>query len=128
VDGPPGIGCPVIASITGATAVLAVTEPTLSGEHDLSRVLSLTRHFGIPTAICVNKWDVNPAMTEAIEDNARRSGARLAGRIPYDRAFTDAMIQGRTVVEHQHDAAASAIRRVWNSVSEELACAGRSGK
>jgi MinD superfamily P-loop ATPase len=128
VDGPPGIGCPVIASITGATAVLAVTEPTLSGEHDLSRVLSLTRHFGIPTAVCVNKWDINPKMAEQIEGKARRSGATLAARIPYDRAFTDAMIQGKTVVEHQRDGAVAAIRRVWSSVSEELACTRHSGK
>jgi MinD superfamily P-loop ATPase len=128
VDGPPGIGCPVIASITGATAVLAVTEPTLSGEHDLSRVLSLTRHFGIPTAVCVNKWDTNPKMAEQIEGKARRSGATLAARIPYDRAFTDAMIQGKTVVEHQHDGAVAAIRSVWSSVSEELACTRHSGK
>ena len=76
VDGPPGIGCPVIASVTGASLVLAVTEPTVSGEHDLERVLSLTRHFGIPAAVCVNKWDLNPEMTERIENKARQAGAR----------------------------------------------------
>ncbi len=99
VDGPPGIGCPVIASLTGATLVLAVTEPTVSGEHDLERVLSLTRHFNISTAICVNKWDLNPEMTVRIEDKARRSGARVVGRIRYDRAVTLAQMQARAVVE-----------------------------
>ncbi len=99
VDGPPGIGCPVIASLTGATIVLAVTEPTVSGEHDLERVLSLTRHFNIPTAICVNKWDINPEMTERIEDKARQAGARIAGRIRYDRAVTLAQMQEKAVVE-----------------------------
>jgi MinD superfamily P-loop ATPase len=99
VDGPPGIGCPVIASVTGATLVLVVTEPTVSGEHDLERVLSLTRHFIIPTAICVNKWDLNPEMTERIEDQAHRAGARIAGRIRYDRAVTQAQMRGMAVVE-----------------------------
>jgi len=99
VDGPPGIGCPVIASLTGATLVLVVTEPTVSGEHDLQRVLSLTRHFNIPTAICVNKWDINPEMTARIENQARNAGARIAGRIRYDRAVTQAQMQERAVVE-----------------------------
>jgi MinD superfamily P-loop ATPase len=76
VDGPPGIGCPVIASVTGATLVLVVTEPTVSGQHDLERVLSLTRHFKMPAAGCVNKWDLNPEMTHQIEDEAHRAGAR----------------------------------------------------
>jgi len=99
VDGPPGIGCPVIASVTGATLVLTVTEPTVSGEHDLERVLSLTRHFNILTAICVNKWDLNPEMTERIEDKARRAGVRVVGRIRYDREVTLAQMQERAVVE-----------------------------
>ena len=99
VDGPPGIGCPVIASVTGASLVLAVTEPTVSGEHDLERVLSLTRHFRIPTTVCVNKWDLNPQMTERIEAKAREAGARIAGRIRYDRAVTLAQMQEKAVVE-----------------------------
>lgn len=99
VDGPPGIGCPVIASVTGATLVLVVTEPTVSGEHDLERVLSLTRHFNIPTAICVNKWDLNPEMTNRIEDKASRAGARVAGRIRYDRAVTQAQMREMAVAE-----------------------------
>lgn len=99
IDGPPGIGCPVIASVTGATLVLAVTEPTVSGEHDLQRVLSLTSHFKIPTAICVNKWDINPEMTERIEAAARQAGARVVGRIRYDRAVTQAQMEEKAVVE-----------------------------
>jgi MinD superfamily P-loop ATPase len=99
VDGPPGIGCPVIASVTGATLVLVVTEPTVSGEHDLERVLSLTRHFGIPTTICVNKWDLNPEMTERIETKARRAGAEVVGRVRYDRSVTVAQMEERAVTE-----------------------------
>ena len=99
VDGPPGIGCPVIASLSGAAQVLVVTEPTVSGEHDLARVLKLAAHFGIPAAICVNKWDLNPEMTERIEKQARTLGATVAGRIRYDRAVTQAQIRERAVVE-----------------------------
>ncbi|MCU0639718.1 MAG: ATP-binding protein [Candidatus Krumholzibacteria bacterium] len=115
VDGPPGIGCPVIASLTGAALVLAVTEPTVSGEHDLDRVLSLTRHFRIPTAVCVNKWDLNPDMTERIEDKARQSGARVAGRVRYDRAVTLAQMQGKAVVEMEAPCVED-IRGVWERI------------
>ena len=115
VDGPPGIGCPVIASVTGATLVLAVTEPTVSGEHDLERVLSLTRHFNIPAAVCVNKWDLNAEMTERIEDKARKAGARIAGRIRYDRAVTLAQMQERAVVETEASCVED-IQHVWNEL------------
>jgi MinD superfamily P-loop ATPase len=115
VDGPPGIGCPVIASVTGATLVLAVTEPTVSGEHDLERVLSLTRHFNIPAAVCVNKWDLNAEMTERIEDKARTAGARVVGRIRYDRAVTLAQMQARAVVETGAPCVED-IQNVWNGL------------
>jgi MinD superfamily P-loop ATPase len=116
VDGPPGIGCPVIASLTGATLVLVVTEPTVSGEHDLERVLSLTRHFSIPTAICVNKWDLNPEMADRIEDKACRAGARIAGRIQYDPSVTLAQMQARAVVETEASSVGD-VRYVWNQLS-----------
>jgi len=115
VDGPPGIGCPVIASLTGASLALAVTEPTLSGEHDLKRVLSLARHFGIPAVVCVNKWDLNPEMADRIEKKARRTGARTAARIRYDPAVTRAQLLGKAVVEIEAPAAED-IRRVWKEV------------
>jgi MinD superfamily P-loop ATPase len=113
VDGPPGIGCPVIASVTGATLVLVVTEPTVSGEHDLARVLSLTRHFNIPASVCVNKWDLNAEMTERIELKARRAGARIAGRIRYDNAVTLAQMQERAAVETEAPCAED-IQNVWD--------------
>lgn len=115
VDGPPGIGCPVIASMTGASQALVVTEPTVSGEHDLERVLKLARHFDIPAAVCVNKWDLNPEMTERIEALAVRSGARIAGRVRYDRAVTLAQIQEKAVVEIDAPSAGD-IRLVWESL------------
>jgi len=115
IDGPPGIGCPVIASVTGCSQVLIVTEPTVSGEHDLKRIVSLTRHFSIPAAVCVNKWDLNPEMTQRIEDNARQLGTQIVGRIRYDRAITDAQMQARAVVETEASSAAD-IREIWDQL------------
>ena len=120
VDGPPGIGCPVIASVTGATMVLAVTEPSLSGEHDLDRVLSLARHFATPVAVCVNKWDINPEMTERIEHKAADTGAAIAGRIPYDRSVTDAQVNRKTVVEFGDVPAAKNIKQIWENVCKRI--------
>ncbi len=116
VDGPPGIGCPVIASIGGASAVLIVTEPTLSGLHDLDRVLDLARHFGIDSHVCVNKWDINPGRTAQIEEMALIAGARLAGRVRYDPAVTAAQMRARAVVETDALSAAD-IRAVWSALN-----------
>jgi MinD superfamily P-loop ATPase len=115
VDGPPGIGCPVIASVTGASLVLVITEPTVSGEHDLERVLSLTQHFNIPTAICVNKWDLNPEKTDHIEQKARQAKAKIAGRIRYDRSVTLAQMQALAVVETDSPCAAD-IKLIWKQL------------
>jgi MinD superfamily P-loop ATPase len=115
VDGPPGLGCPAIAALSGATQVLAVTEPTPSGEHDLARILALAAHFGVPAAVCVNKWDLNPALTAQIERGAEAAGARWVGRIPYDPAVTRAQRAARPVVELD-TAAATAGREVWREL------------
>ena len=115
IDGPPGIGCAAIASMTGASLALAVTEPTVSGEHDLDRILSLARHFGIPCAVCVNKWDLNPEMTEQIERKARLSGARVLGRIRYDRAVTLAQMQELAVIETNAPSAKD-FRVIWEQL------------
>ncbi len=116
VDGPPGIGCPVIASLTGATQVLIVTEPTVSGEHDLERVLSLARHFQIPAAICVNKFDINEEMTRRIEDRAVSAGATIAGRIRYDASVTRAQIEKKAVVELDTPGADD-MRQLWKNLN-----------
>ena len=120
VDGPPGIGCPVIAAMTGATGVLLVTEPTVSGVHDMERVLELANHFKIPVAVCVNRWDINPANAEKIEDHGRDHGAVIAGRIRYDSAVTRAQIEGRSVVEIG-GAAGADIASVWDRLQPWLA-------
>ncbi len=120
VDGPPGIGCPVIASITGADAVLVVSEPTLSGEHDLKRVLELTNHFKIPAMVCINKWDINPEMTERIEASALALGAKPVGRVPYDAAVTAAQINARTLMEESNEGAAKAVRQTWSRICSTI--------
>ncbi len=120
VDGSPGIGCPVIASITGADMVLVVTEPTPSGLHDMECVADLIRHFRIPAALCINKWDLNAGMSSVIEDRARKRKMALSGRVRYDRAVTEAQLKGRTAVEYSQEGSASDIRQVWKRVSRLL--------
>ncbi len=117
-DGPPGIGCPVIASISGATAALIVVEPTVSGLHDMSRVAELAAHFNIPALVCINKFDLNPEMTATIESEALQRDLILAGRIPFDPIFVKAMVQGQTVIEYAPDSEiASIVDAVWQRIS-----------
>jgi MinD superfamily P-loop ATPase len=120
IDGSPGIGCPVIASVTGAAMVLVVTEPTLSGLHDLDRVADLTRHFGIPTAVCVNKSDINPEMTNDIREHCVARGLDLLGEIRYDTEVTRAQIAGQSVVEYGDGIAARDMKSQWDSVERRL--------
>ena len=117
VDGSPGIGCPVIASITAADFVLVVTEPTLSGLHDLERVRELTRHFGIATAVCINKYDLNKEIAAKIEAIAQDQEAPVLGKVRYDPAFTQAQIKRLTVVEYTDSGVAEDIKALWQRVS-----------
>lgn len=119
VDGPPGIGCPVIASITGADAVVAVTEPTLSGSHDLNRVMDLAGHFNIPLFLVINKWDINPETAARIQADAAAAGAFFLGRIPYDREITAAQIAGQSVAERGESPATSEIRTIWETLCQK---------
>jgi len=125
IDGSPGIGCPVIASIGGADLVLVVTEPTLSGMHDLDRVADLTKHFGIETMLCINKWDLNEDIASRIEAQAGGGGLKLAGKVRYDRAVTEAQIMGLSAVEYAHDGIADDIRALWSNVQTALDVGGR---
>jgi len=120
VDGSPGIGCPVIASITGADLVLVVTEPTLSGKHDLDRVSKLTASFGIETMVCVNKADVNPQITNQISEDAKKRGLKVIGKIAYDEAFTKAQIVKASVVEYTGGAITEQIKALWRQVTYAL--------
>jgi MinD superfamily P-loop ATPase len=119
-DGPPGIGCPVIASITGANLALIVAEPTLSGHHDMLRAAELTAHFFIPTLVCVNKWDIHPAMAERIEEEARDHGVMPAGRIRYDRLVTEAQVQRKNVLACGDSPVGEEIKTVWRNIHNAL--------
>jgi MinD superfamily P-loop ATPase len=116
VDGSPGIGCPVIASIGGSNLVLIVSEPTLSGEHDLERVAELAKHFGIPAMVCINKYDINRDMTKRIEEKSKGMGLALAGNIRYDNMVTKAQIAEASVVEYTNLPVADDISNVWRNV------------
>ena len=120
IDGSPGIGCPVIASITAADLTLIVTEPTQSGLHDLERVAALTKHFGIKTLLCVNKWDLNPDLTNQIEQLAQKNNITVAGRVRYDNAITKAQIQKLSAVEYAPNGAAQDIKKLWNTVENVI--------
>ncbi len=116
-DGPPGVGCPVIASIGSATALMVVAEPTVSGIHDMERVIQLANNFKVPVMICVNKYDLNLDQTRAIEDFSKEKKLTFLGTIPYDPVFTKSMIQGKTILEYApNSAAAHAVKQIWNKV------------
>jgi MinD superfamily P-loop ATPase len=116
IDGSPGTGCPVIASLTGSTYALIVTEPTVSGVHDLGRILSLTGHFGIPSGIVVNKADLNEEMTDKIRLLAKDYQAEFIGTIPYDKKITDAQMHGLSVVEFTKSSTTKDIEDIWERV------------
>ena len=120
-DGPPGVGCPVIASIGGAGAVLIVTEPTVSGKHDMERVAQLAAHFKVPAMICVNKFDLNLELTRDIEKYAEDKNIACLGRIPFDPIFIKAMIQAQTIFEYDgQSAVGEAIRGTWQRLAQKL--------
>jgi MinD superfamily P-loop ATPase len=116
VDGSPGIGCPVIAAATGADLALLVTEPTLSGIHDLQRILKTTEHFRIPSLVCVNKADINLSRAAEIADYCKERGVPVVAEIPYDDAVTQAMVRGQTITETDGGAVAAQIRHVWDEI------------
>ncbi len=120
-DGPPGVGCPVIASIGGARAVLIVAEPTVSGKHDMERVSQLAAFFKVPAMLCVNKFDLNPDMGKGIEAFSRQKGVTPIGRVPFDTDFTRAMVQGKTIVEfNEKGKAAQAVEAIWKEMLVHL--------
>ena len=119
IDGAPGVGCPVISSITGADAVLIVTEPTLSGLHDLERVSALSAdHFGISTFVCVNKYDLNSDMTDKIETYCHEKNINFVGKIPYDNVVTEAMVKGKSVIEYSDSVISKAVSKLWTTLTK----------
>ena len=120
-DGPPGVGCPVIASIGGASAVLIVTEPTVSGQHDMERVALLAEHFKVPALVCINKFDINIELTRDIEKYAKEKGITCLGRIPFDPMFTEAMVQAQTVLEYGNGSkVGQEVKAIWQKIEKIL--------
>jgi MinD superfamily P-loop ATPase len=125
VDGAPGIGCPVISCITGTDMILIITEPSLSGIHDLQRALDLAYHFDIPAIVCINKFDLNTDMTRSIEKHCKEKNIKLMGKIPYDEEVIKALIQKKSVIEYPYGVAAKVVKEMWQDVSHVLFSNGK---
>ncbi|MEW6227842.1 MAG: ATP-binding protein [Bacillota bacterium] len=126
-DGPPGIGCPVISSISGVDLALIVTEPTVAGTHDMERVLGLARHFNVHAMVCINKYDLDEGKAEEIERYCHDEGIQVAGRIPFDEEVVNALVRGLPAVagadsgsDRREGKASKAIRELWVNVSSCL--------
>jgi MinD superfamily P-loop ATPase len=120
VDGPPGIGCPVIASVTGADLVLAITEPTVSGSHDLERLARLVKGFDLPLVVCINKADLNPDMAGGIHELCAVHGVEVIGELAYDTAVVRAQVRGKSIVESGDAPVADQIRAIWSILENKL--------
>ncbi len=120
IDGPPGIGCPVIASITGVDLVLIVTEPTLSAIHDLERIIGVAQHFHIPSVVCINKSSINAENTSKIEQYCKKNNILIVGKLPYDTTITQAMIHEQSVIEFSDGVLSQNICDMWDKILEVL--------
>ena len=120
VDGPPGIGCPVISASAGADLALLVVEPTVSGIHDLERILGTTDHFGVPALVCINKADLNQARADEIAGFCAAQGIEVVGRLPFDQVVTKAMVQGQPVTAYSDGPVTAALKVMCRRISEVL--------
>jgi len=116
IDGPPGIGCPVIASLSGVDCALIVTEPTLSGLHDAERVMEVAKHFNILVKLVVNKYDLNTAVTEKIEAFCRERNVPVVGKIAFDKTVVEALVEGKTIVEYAACPIANEVKNIWEGL------------
>ncbi len=119
-DGPPGIGCPVISSLSGASFAVIVTEPTPSGRHDLARIVELCAHFKVPVGVIVNKHDLSPARTAEIVADCKAKGLFLLGQVPFSPEVTEAMVAGRTIIEHNQGPLAQQVKEIWSNLSTHI--------
>ncbi len=120
VDGPPGIGCPVISASAGADLALLVVEPTVSGIHDLERILGTTDHFGVPALVCINKADLNQARADEIAGFCAAQGIEVVGQLPFDQVVTKAMVQGQPVTAYSDGPVTAALKVMCRRISEVL--------
>lgn len=120
IDGPPGIGCPVIASITGVDLILIVTEPTLSAIHDLERINGVANHFEIPAVVSINKYDINPENSDKIVKYCKSNNIQIVGKIPYDTSITKAMVEEKNIIEYSNGSLSNEIIKMWSKVKDRL--------
>jgi MinD superfamily P-loop ATPase len=116
VDGAPGVGCPVIASLSGIDCAVVVTEPTLSGLHDALRVIEVTKHFNVPSKLVINKYDLNPDMSDKIEKHCREDKIELIGKVRFDKAVVEAMVEGKTIIEYDNSVVKDEIQGIWGKL------------
>jgi MinD superfamily P-loop ATPase len=121
-DGPPGIGCPVIAAITGSKHIMLVIEPTKSGLHDADRLIDLASSFQIPISAIINKYDIFPAMTMKIEEYLAQKNVEYLGRIPFDPLMLEALAVRKNIVEYAENAPTSMILKdIWLKIKLRIA-------
>jgi MinD superfamily P-loop ATPase len=118
VDGAPGVGCPVIASLSGIDCAVVVTEPTLSGLHDALRVVEVTRHFNVPSKLVINKYDLNTDMSDKIEKHCRENGIELIGRVRFNKSVVRAMVEGKTIMEYEDSYVKDEIQDIWGKIKK----------
>ena len=116
IDGPPGIGCPVISSLSGTDLALVVTEPTLTAIHDMERVVQMAHHFNTQTACCINKWDINPQNSAQIESWCEKNAIPFLGKIPFDQEVTESMVQGIPLTEYSNNSASKELKNLWQKL------------
>jgi MinD superfamily P-loop ATPase len=116
IDGPPGIGCPVISSLSGTDLALVVTEPTLAGIHDMERVVQMASHFKTRTACCINKFDINLENSAQIESWCQKNSIPLLGKIPFDEEVTKSMVQGIPLTEYKKNSASKEMKNIWGKL------------
>lgn len=116
IDGAPGIGCPVIASLSGINCAVVVTEPTLSGLHDASRVIEVTKHFGVPVKLVINKYDLNLDISEKIEEYCAHNAIPLIGKVKFDKTIVEAMVAGKTIMEYADTHIKDEIKNIWENI------------
>ncbi|MFH1287440.1 MAG: ATP-binding protein [bacterium] len=120
IDGSPGIGCPVIASLSGIDCARVVTEPTLSGLHDADRVIGVAKYFGVPVKLVVNKYDLNIDMTKKIEEYCEKNDIQVAGKVGFDESVVKSIVEGRTILEFPDGKAGREITEIWARLEKEM--------
>jgi MinD superfamily P-loop ATPase len=121
IDGSPGIGCPVIASMGGANCALIITEPTMSGLHDADRIIKTAKHFNVPVKMIINKYDLNIDMSDKIESYCKDNDISLAGKLPFDKTVVEAMVNGKTIIEYAPESViAQKLSEIWNEIDANV--------